>query len=115
MEIDTVERCLKNATTSNGKNQKKKLSTNRLNATATAAQLVFDNNLNQINDIVEKVKKAVDDRPDTDKGDNIDISINGSKLKIKVEPTTEILCQPFPLTNIGVVSFMQMWIIPRMQ
>lgn len=37
MEIDTVERCLKNATTSNGKNQKKKLSTNRLNATATAA------------------------------------------------------------------------------
>lgn len=93
MEIDTVERCLKNATTSNGKNQKKKLSTNRLNATATAAQLVFDNNLNQINDIVEKVKKAVDDRPDTDKGDNIDISINGSKLKIKVEPTTEILCQ----------------------
>lgn len=93
MEIDTVERCLKNATTSNGKNQKKKLSTNKLNATATAAQLVFDNNLNQINDIVEKVKKAVDDRPDTDKGDNIDISINGSKLKIKVEPTTEILCQ----------------------
>lgn len=93
MDVDAVEKCLKSAASPGGKPPKREAKTNTLNATTAAAQLVFDGDLEQVEDIIDKVQHAVDERPDTDKGDKVEIPIGSSKLKIKVEPATEAISQ----------------------
>lgn len=93
MDIDEVEVCLKSAVTprtksgtsipGNGNKERP------LNATTATAKLVFDNNTEQIESIIEEVNKAVKERSETDKTDTITIPIGDTRLKIEVEPVTE--------------------------
>lgn len=93
MEVDSVEACLKNATNPKTNIPKKKPTANRTNATTVAAQLVFDNNIGQVDNLVTAAEIAIDKRTDTDKKDIIEISANGIKIKVETEPATEKLSQ----------------------
>ncbi|MEG6521382.1 FtsK/SpoIIIE domain-containing protein [Desulfotomaculum sp. 1211_IL3151] len=93
MDVDEVEKCLKSAATSTGSNPKKNSKASTVNATTAAAQLVFDNDLDQIDEVIDKVQQAVDERSDTDKADKVEISVGSAKMKIYVEPTTEAIAQ----------------------
>lgn len=93
MDVDAVEKCLKSAATTPGTTPKPNTKTSTVNATTAAAQLVFGNDLEQINEVIDKVQQAVDERSDTDKADEVEISVGGSKLKINVEPATEAIAQ----------------------
>lgn len=57
--------------------------------TALASQLIFDDNLQQIEDILNQLKAEVDERLNLGKKESIDIDVDGVKLQIKAEPTTE--------------------------
>jgi hypothetical protein len=93
MDVDEVEKCLKSAATTPGTTPRPNTKTTTVNATTAAAQLVFENDLKQIDEVIEKVQQAVDERSDTDKADEVEISVGGSKLKINVEPATEAIAQ----------------------
>lgn len=93
MDVDEVEKCLKSAATSSSATPKQKVKTGIINATTAAAQLVFDNDLAQIDEVIEKVRQEVDERSDVDKTDKVEISVGNSKMKINVEPATEAIAQ----------------------
>lgn len=93
MDVDEVEKCLKSAATSSGTTPKQNTKASTVNATTAAAQLVFDDDLAQIDEVIEKVQQAVDERSDTDKVDKVEVSVGGSKMKINVEPATEVIAQ----------------------
>lgn len=93
MDVEEVEKCLRNVSSSNKVNIKQSNKTPTINATTAAAQLIFNNESNQVEDIIKKIQAAVDERPDNDKGDKIEISVGNSKLKIRVEPATEVISQ----------------------
>ena len=72
MDIDDVEKCLKAAKkstptppTPRGKS--------RVNPTALAAQLAFDNNPAQIDEVLSQLEHEVDERPNRKKADRIDV------------------------------------------
>lgn len=90
MDVDEVEKCLKAA--------KKATPTpptprgiNRVNPTALAAQLAFDNNPTQIDEVLSQLEHEVDERPNRKKSDRIDIDVNDIKLQVKTEPVTEAI------------------------
>lgn len=90
MDLDEVEKCLKAAkkstqppTTSRGKS--------RVNPTALATQLAFDNNPAQIEDVLTQLEHSVDGRPNRKKADRIDIDVSDIKLQVKTEPVTETI------------------------
>lgn len=93
MNVDAVEKCLRNAASPSGKQPRREPKGATLNATTAAAQLIFDKAMNQIGEIINKVHHAVDDRSDTDKADKVEIPIGNSKIKIKVEPSAETISQ----------------------
>lgn len=92
MDLEEVEKCLKTA--------KKAASippthvrtkASRIKPTALAAQLVFDNNQAQINDVLEQLKCDVDERPNQTRAEKIDIDVNDIKLQVRTEPITEAI------------------------
>lgn len=93
MEVDSVEGCLKNATNPKTNTPRRKPTANRTNATTVAAQLVFDNNIEQVDSLVKVAETAIDKRTDPDKKDVIEISANGIKIKVETEPATEKISQ----------------------
>lgn len=90
MELSKVEECLKAAKKKPDDNKPKqpKKSTS-IKPTALASQLIFDDNPQQIEDILNQLKAEVDERPNIGKKESIDIDVDGVKLQIKAEPTTE--------------------------
>ncbi len=93
MEVEKVEQCLKSAAATGGKKARREPKNNTLNATTAAAQLVFENDLKQIEEIIDKVKQSIDNRPDTDKSDKIEIPVGSSKMRISIEPSTETVSE----------------------
>ena len=93
MDVDEVEKCLKSAATSPSTTPKQNPKTEIKTVTATAARLVFDNDLEQIDEVIEKVQQEVDKRSDSDKADKVEISVGDTKMKITVEPATEAIAQ----------------------
>ena len=90
MNLDDVEKCLKAAKkstptppTPRGKN--------RVNSTALAAQLAFDNNPTQIDEVLSQLKHEIDERPNRKRADRIDVDVNDIKLQVKTEPVTETI------------------------
>ncbi len=86
MDLEKVEKCLKAA--------KKPVHHRRregeiVTSTALAARLVFEDNTEQIESLLEQINDRVDNRSNLDKTERIDISFEGEKLQIKTEPTTE--------------------------
>ena len=88
MELTQVEDCLKAAKKKHDKPQPQKKATT-MKPTALASQLIFDNNSQQIDEVLSQLKTEVDERPSQGKQENIEIDVDGVKLQIKTEPTTE--------------------------
>lgn len=88
MELEKVEECLKAVKEKNTKNPKiPKLPT--VKPTALAAQLVFDGEADKIETAIEQIEKKVGKRTNPNKRERIEINLDGSKISIKTEPTTE--------------------------
>ena len=99
MDVAEVEKCLKSAATSAGTPPKQSNKAATFNATTTAAQLVFDNDLKQIEDVIERVQQAIDERSDGDKAERIEISVGNTRMKINVEPAAEVISQTVSTEN----------------
>lgn len=88
MDIEKVEECLKAV-----KEKKiKKPKTPKLpivKPTALAAQLVFEGDADKVESAIEQIGKKVDERTNPNKKEYIEINLDGSKISIKTEPTTE--------------------------
>lgn len=92
MELSDVEECLKAA------KEKKTPSTSSRKATsikptALAAQLIFDDNQNQISEVLAQLSQDIDQRPNTKKAERIEVNIDGEKAQFKTEPVTERIAE----------------------
>ena len=88
MDLLQVEDCLKAAKKKSEKPKIPKKST-IVKSTALASQIIFDDNPQQIKDILFRLADEVDKRPTQGKRENIELDVDDAKLQIKVEPTTE--------------------------
>ncbi|MBE6712049.1 MAG: hypothetical protein E7580_00865, partial [Ruminococcaceae bacterium] len=91
MDLDDVEKCLKAAKKSDPKPTPAKTKGSRVKPTALAAQLMFDNNSEQINDVLTNIASELDKDEVRKKAEKIDIDINDVKLQIHTEPITEVI------------------------
>ncbi len=91
MDLDEVENCLKAVKKVGPQLPAPKKGTNRVKPTALAAQLMFDNNQEQINDILTQLKHDIDERSSSKKAEKIDVDVNDIKLQVKTEPITEAI------------------------
>ncbi len=88
MELEKVEECLKAVKEKKAKNPK----TPKLpivKPTALAVQLVFEGDADKVETAIEQIEKKVDERTNPKKSERIEINLDGSKISIKTEPTTE--------------------------
>lgn len=92
MDLEDVEKCLKavKRATSVPTGQTGSKNT-RIAPTALATQLVFDNNQEQIEDVLEQLKHDIDERPNQTKSEKIEIDANDIKLQMHTEPITEAI------------------------
>lgn len=95
MNLEEVEVCLKSASASAGSKggSSKSAKKDKIDPTTTAAQLVFNNDTEQIKELMDKVSEAIDNRADNDKSEKIEINIEGSSMQVNVEPATEIISE----------------------
>ena len=91
MDLDDVEKCLKAAKKSDPKPAPTKTKGSRVKPTALAAQLMFDNNSEQINDVLTNIASELDKDEVRKKAEKIDIDVNDLKLQIHTEPITEVI------------------------
>lgn len=57
--------------------------------TTLAAQLVFDEAPEEIDDALSQIGQSLDERTNPNKSERVEIDINGTKLQVKAEPLTE--------------------------
>lgn len=91
MELDQVEDCLKAAKEKpvQPRPPKKPI----IQPTALAAQLAFEDNPQQIEDVLSALEEGIDKRANNNKSERIEVDINGTKLQVKTEPVTEIIAE----------------------
>lgn len=91
MDLDQVENCLKAVKEKpiQPRPPKKPI----VQPTALAAQLVFDDNPQQIEDTLISLGEKIDNRTNTNKSERIEVEVNGTKLQIKTEPVTEKIAE----------------------
>lgn len=87
MDIEEVESCLK--AVKERPDNPKRPKTPVVKPTALAAQIVFDGNTDKIDNVLEHIEQAVDERTNTKKGERVEVDYEGAKLQIKAEPITE--------------------------
>lgn len=91
MDLEEVEKCLKAVKKAEPNPNPPSKKGSRAKPTALAAQLAFDNNKEQINDILVQLKHDVDERPNHNKAEKIDVDVSDIKLQIRTEPITEAI------------------------
>lgn len=90
MDLSDVEECLKAVKKNSRKTPKGKSKSLHVNPTSLAAQLIFDDNQEQINDMLDEMSKEIDKDETKFKVGKYNINVNEDiKLQIKTEPTTE--------------------------
>lgn len=89
MELSEVEECLKAAKKKPVNPPKPKNKTNTINPTSMASQLIFEGNVQQIQDVISQLEQKVDNRSNNGKRERVDIEVDGTKMQIKAEPITE--------------------------
>lgn len=99
MEVDEVEKCLKAAKRTPKKPPKP--NTQHVNPTALAAQLVFDDNTQQIDSVLEQIAQEVDNRSNAQKKERIEVEYDGGKAQLKTEPVSEKIAEEL----IGIDDF----------
>lgn len=89
MDVEAVEECLKAAKKKHGKPTKPKTNPVTVSSTSAGAQMVFDGNSDEIEDVVEQVAKKVDESPDK-KSTRLNIETeNGNTIQVRVDPVTQ--------------------------
>ncbi len=92
MDLEDVEKCLKAAKKTDPKpNPTSKAKGSRVKPTALAAQLMFDNNSEQINGVLAQIANELDKDDVKRKSEKIDIDVNDIKLQLHTEPITEVI------------------------
>lgn len=90
MDLALVEECLKAAKKKqDGTTPKPKKKSNIIKPTALASQLIFEDNPQQIKDVLVQLEAEIDKRANLGKKENIEVNVDGVKLQIKAEPVTE--------------------------
>jgi len=88
MELSQVEECLKVAKKKPNK-PKTTAKTSTIKPTSLASQLIFDDNSQQIKDVLTQLESDVDNRASQGKKETIELDVDDVKLQVKAEPTTE--------------------------
>lgn len=92
MDITAVEECLKAAkkkATPPGPKPKE----TAIKPTALAAQLVFDDSTEQIQEILQQLETDIDERPNLKKAERVDVELDTGKAQFRVEPVTEKIAE----------------------
>ncbi len=109
MELEEIEECLKavkESSTPDTPRKPKQPKAPVVRPTAMAAQLIFDDSPEKIDDIIEELESKVDKRPNPNKGERIDIDVDNTKMQFKAEPTTEIIASELATEdNYGTVIY----------
>ena len=88
MEFSEVEACLK-AVKKKPSDPVKKQKKETLSATSMAADLVFTDDLEQIESVLTELEDKVDNRANPTKSERVVLEVDDKVLQIKVEPATE--------------------------
>ena len=109
MELEEIEECLKavkESSTPDTPRKPKQTKAPVVRPTAMAAQLIFDDSPEKIDDIIEELESKVDKRPNPNKGERIDIDVDNTKMQFKAEPATEIIASELATEdNYGTVIY----------
>lgn len=94
MDLSEVEECLKAAKRNSRKKPTGKASNTKVNPTSLAAQLIFDDNQEQIDNVLDEMSKEIDKNDSKYKAGKYNINVNDDvKFQIKTEPATERIAQ----------------------
>ncbi len=87
MDLEEIENCLKavKERTTPPRPQKNPV----VKPTALAAQLVFDETPEKIDDALLQIGQSLDERANPNKSERVEIDVDGTKLQVKAEPLTE--------------------------
>lgn len=58
-----------------------------------AAQLIFDDNQDQISDILVQLERDIDQRANTKKAEKVEVDVDGGRAQFKTEPVTERIAE----------------------
>lgn len=92
MELSEVEECLKAAKEKKNPTPPPRRGTT-IKPTALAAQLIFDDNQDQISDILTQLERDIDQRANTKKAEKVEIDVDGGRAQFKTEPVTERIAE----------------------
>lgn len=92
MELSEVEACLK-AVKKKPTDPTKKSKKETLTATSMAADLVFSEETEQIENILSELTDKIDKRANPNKSERVEVDVDGKVLQIKVEPATEKIAE----------------------
>lgn len=87
MDLEDVEGCLKAVKERPTPPRPKKNPV--VKPTTLAAQLIFDEVPEEIDDALSHIGQSLDERTNPNKSERVEIDINGTKLQVKAEPLTE--------------------------
>jgi len=90
MELSEVEKCLKIATTS-GTTPPRTPKKAGVKPTVATSQMIFDGKDEAIEEFVEIAAEKVDNRPDKDKNTTVPLEVDGIKVDVQANITTEAL------------------------
>lgn len=87
MDLEEIENCLKavKERTTPPRPQKNPV----VKPTTLAAQLVFDETPEKIDDALLQIGQSLDERANPNKSERVEIDVDGTKLQVKAEPLTE--------------------------
>lgn len=92
MELAEVEECLKAAKEKKSPTPSPRRGT-AIRPTALAAQLIFDDNQNQIPDILAQLERDIDQRANTKKAEKVEVDVDGGRAQFKTEPVAERIAE----------------------
>ena len=92
MELSEVEECLKAAKEKKTPTPPPRRGTT-IKPTALAAQLIFDDNQDQISDILVQLERDIDQRANTKKAEKVEVDVDGGRAQFKTEPVTERIAE----------------------
>lgn len=87
MDLEDIEGCLKAAKEKPTPPRPQKNPV--VKPTTLAAQLVFDETPEKIDDTLSQIEQSLDERTHPNKSERVEIDVNGIKLQVKAEPLTE--------------------------
>lgn len=95
LDLSSAEECLREVKRASKPGEKETKAKSTIKPTSLAAQLVFDDDEEEIDKLLEQMKEAVDNRQNKDKSEAVPLTTNAGKITIKTEPATEKIANDF--------------------